>query len=344
MKVVQKNSIAPWIERQLTALLARRGHAWLLQGPSGLGQFDLALALARAWLCEAPTPQGACGVCASCHAIDVHTHADFAALMPESEMLARKWPMDEKTQSELDGKTRKPSKEIKVDAMREMIEFTQLTNSRGHGKAVLIFPAERMNEVTASALLKTLEEPPGDMHFALASEAAHTLLPTIRSRCQMYTMIWPNEKEVLTWLTEQGVPTKVVPALLAAAGGRPQSALDLARSAPDATQAASAWAALPKTLARGGIQAATAVANLGTPEIIDRMQKICHDLMSVQTGAQPRFFTAADLPRLSIGNRQMVKLSRWAKQLVREAQVADHPFSQGLTVDALVSAAQIALN
>ena len=43
---------APWIARQATDLLAQRGHAWLLQGPSGLGQYELALAMASAWLCE----------------------------------------------------------------------------------------------------------------------------------------------------------------------------------------------------------------------------------------------------------------------------------------------------
>ena len=75
---------APWIQRQLEALLAQRGHAWLLHGPSGLGQFELADALVRAWLCDQPTSQGACGQCASCHGIDVHTHPDLAALMPAS--------------------------------------------------------------------------------------------------------------------------------------------------------------------------------------------------------------------------------------------------------------------
>ena len=48
---------------QLEALLQQRGHALLLTGPSGLGQYTLALALARAWLCEHATPHGACGQC-----------------------------------------------------------------------------------------------------------------------------------------------------------------------------------------------------------------------------------------------------------------------------------------
>ena len=90
---------AAWIKRQLQALLAQRGHAWLLQGPSGLGQFELALALVRAWLCEQPSPQGACGQCASCHGIDVFTHSDLAVLMPEADMIALGWPLPEKAQA-----------------------------------------------------------------------------------------------------------------------------------------------------------------------------------------------------------------------------------------------------
>ena len=81
------SDLAPWIAAQATALLAQRGHAWLLAGPSGLGQYSLALTLVRAWLCEQPSAQGACGQCSSCHAIDVRTHADLCVLMPETVML-----------------------------------------------------------------------------------------------------------------------------------------------------------------------------------------------------------------------------------------------------------------
>ena len=124
---------APWIAAQTESLLAQRGHAWLLQGPSGLGQYPLALALVRAWLCEQPTAQGACGRCGSCHAIEVRTHADLCVLMPETEMLALGWPLSEKAQAEVDDKKRKPSKEIRVDAMRDAVEFSQRTSARGRG-------------------------------------------------------------------------------------------------------------------------------------------------------------------------------------------------------------------
>ena len=186
------SKLAPWIFQQTHSLLAQQGHAWLLQGASGLGQYDLATALVGAWLCESENAhvEGACGECGSCHALSVHTHADLFVLMPETVLLELGWPLSEKAQAEIDNKTRKPSKEIRIEAMRDAIEFSQRTNARGRGKAVLVFPAERMNHITANALLKTLEEPPGDVKFVLASEAAHQLLPTIRSRCLIHTMVY----------------------------------------------------------------------------------------------------------------------------------------------------------
>jgi DNA polymerase-3 subunit delta' len=52
-------TLSPWLRRPLADLLRQRGHAWLLQGPSGIGQYELALALASAWLCEQPSAERA---------------------------------------------------------------------------------------------------------------------------------------------------------------------------------------------------------------------------------------------------------------------------------------------
>jgi DNA polymerase-3 subunit delta' len=321
---------APWIARQATDLLAQRGYAWLLQGPSGLGQYDLALALASAWLCEQPTAQGACGNCPSCHAIAVHTHADLAVLMPETVMIELGWPLSEKAQDEIDKKTRKPSKEIRVDAMRDAVEFSQRTDARGRGKAVLVFPAERMNTVTANALLKTLEEPPGDVRFVLATEASHMLLPTIRSRCQVHTMKWPESDEALAWLTGQGVPTPVAGALLRSAGGRPTDVLRQAEAglSPDW------WAALPQAMRQGD---ARHLADLSPAQAIDALQKLCHDLVLRQSGAAPRFFEPSQLPAC---HASVAGLTDWFKRLMQSARTAEHPFNAGLMLEALTADAQ----
>ena len=321
---------APWIARQANDLLAQRGHAWLLQGPSGLGQYELALALVSAWLCEKPTVQGACGNCPSCHAVAVRTHADLAVLMPETVMIELGWPLSEKAQDEIDKKTRKPSKEIRVDAMRDAVEFSQRTDARGRGKAVLVFPAERMNTITANTLLKTLEEPPGDVRFVLAAEAAHMLLPTIRSRCLAHTMKWPEADEALTWLSGQGVTVPVAQSLLRSAGGRPTDVLRQAESglSPDW------WAALPKAM-RGGD--ARHLANMSPAQAIDALQKLCHDMVLRHSGAAPRFFDASQLPP---SHASVAVLSDWFKRLMQSSRTAEHPFHAGLMLEALTADAQ----
>lgn len=320
--------LAPWIAEQRDLLLAQRGHAWLLQGPSGLGQFSLAMAMVRAWLCDAPTPQGACGHCASCHAIEVHAHTDLCVLMPETEMLALGWPLPEKAQADIDDKKRKPSQEIRVDAMRDAVEFTQRTSGRGKGKAVLVYPAEKMNAVTANALLKTLEEPPGDARFVLATEAAHQLLPTIRSRCLAHTMQWPDTASARNWLVAQDVPADQVDALLQAAGGRPDDAL----AQMEAGRSPQVWKKLPKDLANGQ---PGALSSLSAPEVVDALQKLCHDLLMLRVGATPRFFEAADLP----APPTLAVLARWSKALTQSMRTASHPFNQGLMLEALVAQA-----
>ena len=326
-------ALAPWLAAQAAQLLTQRGHAWLLAGPSGLGQYSLALALVRAWLCEQPSAHGACGLCASCHAIEVRTHADLCVLMPETVMLELGWPLGEKAQSDIDDKKRKASKEIRVDAMRDAVEFAQRTSARGRGKAVLVFPAERMNVITANALLKTLEEPPGAVKFVLASEAAHQLLPTIRSRCLGHSMVWPAAQDALAWIEGQGVPPGQAAVMLRACGGRPEDALQFLQSGRDAQ----AWDKLPKAMARGEVGA---LKDWSPAQAVDALQKLCHDVLTVKTGANPRFFEAADLP----GGGSIATLTAWARALAADTRTVEHPFNSGLMLDALVSQAQNALN
>jgi len=330
------DTLSPWLRKPLAELLRQRGHAWLLQGPSGLGQYELGLALAAAWLCEQPEEaknEGACGHCPSCHAIQVRTHADLCVLMPEGAMQALGWPLDEKAQSDIDDKKRKPSREIRVEAMRDAVGFAQRTSARGFGKVVLVYPAERMNTITANALLKTLEEPVGDVRLVLASEAAWQLLPTIRSRCLGFTLPWPQPDEAREWMVGQGVPPSDAAALLRAAGGRPSDALRLAAQG----QSPKAWGLLPKAMVRGDV---SALADHMPAQAIDALQKLCHDLMAADAGAEPRFFDVADLPPAPPRGA----LARWSRSLANAAKTAEHPFNAGLMLEALVSEARTTLN
>ncbi|GAB4397928.1 MAG: DNA polymerase III subunit delta' [Rhodoferax sp.] len=318
---------APWLQAALQRVLGRQGHAWLLHGPSGLGQFDLALAVARAFLCEQPGAQGvACGCCVSCHAIDVHTHADLCVLMPEVQALALGWPLQESVQADLDAKKRKPSKEIRVEALRAAIEFAQSTSARGRGKVILLYPAERMNAISANALLKTLEEPPGAVRFVLASEAAHVLPATIRSRCQALRMPWPDAAAAHAWLVHQGLDPALAHSALRAAGGRAHEALVLA---PLADQ----WARLPRAVQQADAQA---FKDWSAAQVLDLLQKLCHDLMLRCAGAPPRFFDAADLPAPT---PSWSALDRWVQALMQARRTVEHPYNPGLQLEALLAQA-----
>lgn len=322
--------LPPWLARQLRQLRSQRGHALLLAGPSGLGQYDLALALARAWLCEQPGEDGACGQCSSCHAIDVRTHAELLVLLPEQLALELDWPLDEKTRDKIEKKEIKPSKWIRVEAARAVVEFAQTTRSRGQTKVVLVYPADRLNVESANTLLKTLEEPAGDLRFVLATEAAHSLLPTIRSRCQAHTLQWPTSEESLAWVKSQapGADDANARAWLRAAGGRPADALTWSRLGLTAAK----WAHLPKAIAQAD---GTALAGLTPAQQLDVLQKCCHDLMAHVTGAPTRFFDATDLPRA----HDLARLQAWAHDLLQAGRTVEHPFGAALALEAWLARA-----
>ncbi|MFM9880981.1 MAG: DNA polymerase III subunit delta' [Burkholderiaceae bacterium] len=339
------SSLVPWLAPQLRTLLTQNSPALLLQGPSGLGQWALGMALVRAWLCDRPSPLGACGSCESCHAIDVHSHSDLCLLVPQALQTSLGWPVINRIAQDGEDKERKPSRDIRIDDLREAIEFCQRTSARGRGKAVLIYPAERMNVATANALLKTLEEPPGEpgaLRFVLASEAAHLLLPTIRSRCISHTMAWPQEVQSLAWLQQQGLGEKDAVVSLRAAGGRPETAWDAAQAGMTADQ----WAKFPLA-----IRQANGLALLGcTPaQATQRLQKLCHDLVAQRVGAPPRFFSRADLPlppakRHNGGGDDLAALLTWSKALVRSARIAEHPLNAQLMLESLAQQARLALD
>lgn len=317
-------AVLPWLREPLARALAHPGHALLIHGPSGVGQFELGLALARARLCEAPEgTTRPCDRCAACHLVQQRSHPDLLLLVPPVLAVALGW-------QEPDDRKAKPSKEIAVAAVREAIAWSQQTPSRGRGKVVVVSPAEAMNAVTANALLKTLEEPPPSLRLVLCTADPDLLLPTIRSRCQKLRLAGPGADEALAWLEQQGVAG--APILLAAAGGRPLEAQALAADGLDAA----AWQRLPKAMAQGD---ASAVAGLPIPRLVQTLQKLCHDAMAVAAGGAPRYFPPDSLPAPSA----WPDLHAWADELRRIARHDEHPWQAPLLVEALVTNARRAL-
>jgi DNA polymerase-3 subunit delta' len=324
----------PWIEPVLRRTLqSQRAHALLLHGPQGIGQFELALTIAQGWLCEtADAAARPCGICVSCRLAQAHAHPDLLVLLPEALQEPLGWAAadSDESGSERASKTKQPSKEIKVEAVRAAVSFAQTTSARGRAKVVVLHPAERMNGVSANTLLKTLEEPPGAARFVLSCAAPDALLPTIRSRCQSVALALPPTEQAHAWLAAQGVAEPAV--LLAAAGGQPQEALDWARQGI----AAAAWLRLPTLVAQGS---AAAFATWPLARVVDALQKLCHDAACIAAGAAPRYFPAGSL---RVG-ADPAALHDWMHALNQVARHAEHPWSAGLMTESLVLQGQRAL-
>ena len=325
--------LLPWLAAPLAeALRLQHGHALLVQGPEGVGQFEFSIALARAWLCETPLadrPGGlACSRCEGCHlATHDQVHPDLRVLMPEAMHLALGWC--QKGEDEPDGK--KPSQWISVDQVRAAIEFSTLTRGRASLKVIVVHPAERMPPIAASALLKLLEEPPGAQRFVLGCGDAQALLPTVRSRCHALALPLPERDAASVWLAAAGLAD--APLLLDAAGGQPLAALERHAAGLDAAL----WRALPQAVQRG---TATALGSLPVPLAVDAMFKLCHDAMLAACGVAPRYFPAGTVPDNGGDLRRLVD---WADALKRIARHADHPWQAGLMLEALVQQGQRAL-
>ena len=325
----------PWLAPTLSeALQTRHAHALLVHGPQGVGQFELSLTLAQAWLCEAAdTAARPCGACASCRLVLAHAHPDMLVLLPDALREPLGWaPLGGEGEEAATDKASKakPSKDIKVDAVRKAIDFAQTTSARGRGKVVVVHPAERMNGIAANALLKTLEEPAGQARFVLSGAAPDALLPTIRSRCQSLPMALPPAAMAIDWLAQHGVTDAAV--MLAATGGQPQEALEWAGQGVDAAL----WSRLPTLVQRGE---ASVLSAWPLPQVVDTLQKLCHDAACVAAGAAPRYFPRAAVPVVT----DTAALTAWMTELNRVARHAEHPWSAALVCESLVQRGQRAL-
>lgn len=328
----------PWLAAPLQAALdSQRGHALLVHGSAGIGALPFTLGLAQSWLCErappvasAPPAQPACGRCSSCHLVGNHLHPDLFVLMPETLRRLHAWPLrDDKLDG--DDAKRKPSKQVRIDEVRALIDWTTRTSARGRGKVAVLHPAESLNQQSANALLKTLEEPPPGTRLLLCSADPARLLPTLRSRCQLVKLATPDDAVATAWLAEQGVAQAGV--LLSACSGRPLDVLAWTQAGVDAA----AWTGLPRAVASGQ---GGALSAWPVPLALDALLKLCHDATALVHGALPRYFPRAAMPA---GLPDPSALRAWAAELARVVRHAEHPWNEGLLVESLIGQAERAL-
>jgi DNA polymerase-3 subunit delta' len=162
-----------WNELAAARSGGRFHHAWLLQGPNGIGKATAAFAFARTILGARQEEGG--GATMSFPADDPVVRQIAQGVHPGLIHIVR--PANERT-----GGFRT---QITVDEVRRLNKFFHATASGSGWRVALIDPADDMNRSAANALLKILEEPPPRSTFLITSHAPGRLLPTIRSRCRL---------------------------------------------------------------------------------------------------------------------------------------------------------------
>jgi DNA polymerase III subunit delta' len=334
--------IYPWQAddwNRLQQLRAHWPHALLLHGQAGIGKLRFAQHLAQGLLCEAPLANSEpCGTCPACTWFVQGNHPDYRIVVPEA--LAAEAGLaavaDEKA-DKADGdegkKTRAPSKEIKIEQVRGLLDFCGVGSHRGGMRVVVLAPAEALNVAAANALLKTLEEPPAGVVFLMVSARIDRLLPTIISRCRQWPMAAPTADIATRWLAEQGVAEAA--ALLAEAGGAPLAALALAS---DDNRELRDWTL--KQLAAGAqcdaFACAEALQKLPVPLVLGWLQRWLYDLLAQRTAGTPRYFPqAANALARCAGQADASAFARFIKTVTRQRAVENHPLNARLVFEEL---------
>ena len=169
-------------------------HAWLLAGPRGVGKATFAKDAATRLLADAAGPRSELAA--------LETPADHSA----AKLIAAGSHPDFRWVERLENpKTGNLTRNISVDQVRGLGDFLNLTPGLSPWRAIVIDSADDLESSGANALLKMLEEPPGNCVFFLVSHAPGRLLPTIRSRCRRLDFQTLGD-DVMAAILEREVP------------------------------------------------------------------------------------------------------------------------------------------
>lgn len=181
---------------------AKPAHSYLFTGPDGVGKRSTALAWARALFC-ANGGGDVCGSCAACVKVEKGNHPDLILMKPE---------IGEK----------KVKEEISIAQARDFITRLSYRPYESQRIVAIIDGADLMNVSAANALLKTLEEPPGDTVIIMIASNMASLLPTVVSRLRAVRFVplpYAAVVEILT--TRRGISTEEARTMAALSKGAP---------------------------------------------------------------------------------------------------------------------------
>ncbi|WP_151634803.1 DNA polymerase III subunit delta' [Noviherbaspirillum aerium] len=327
----------PWQDdawAQLQQLSERMPHAILFHGAEGIGKTLFAERFAQSLLCQSPASGGhPCGQCDSCGWFSQYSHPDYRRVRPEllDESEAAEGEEADAAEPKKAKSAKAPSKEIKIDQIRALADFMNISTHRQGMRVILLYPAEALNTAAANALLKTLEEPPPSTMFLLVSNSIDRLLPTILSRCRKFALAMPAPQQALAWLRDKGVDDADV--WLAEQGGAPLAAQALAQS--DVREVMDEFL---RTLAHPGVETALKTADrmqkIPLNDLVSWTQRWLYDMFSLKLAERIRYYPRYQKEIGALAQRvEMSDLLGVLKSIKDRRAVAGHPLSAKLFIE-----------
>ncbi|MFJ7828441.1 DNA polymerase III subunit delta' [Psychrobacillus sp. NPDC096623] len=172
----------PTVVKQIQTIVSKNriGHAYILEGAKGTGKEKVMQFFVQLIYCENPTNNVPCETCRSCKRLKSSNHLNFMQLEPDGQFI----------------------KKGQVDELVHALSKTTIEKQR---KIYAIHHADQLNTSAANTLLKFLEEPQSEITAILLTDRMHALLPTIRSRCQHFSLSPMSAGILKQKLIEEGI-------------------------------------------------------------------------------------------------------------------------------------------
>ena len=289
------------LERALAG--GRVAHAYVFEGPAGVGKRSAALGLAMALDCSVAPGLG-CGACEVCRRIEAGLHPDVPSFGPSG-----------------------PGGQIVIDDIRAILALTRTRPHEARARVIVVDDADAMNPSSANGLLKTLEEPLPGNHLVLCTGAPDRLLPTVRSRAQRIRFRALGPTALAAIARARGLPDARAEIAVALADGSAARMLEAA-GAPTGAGDEEAAGGESTGLGQALGELRRAVSTPGAGQLFDAVQAL--------TGEKE---SKADLPRLValLGGlyRDAMAVAAGAPELATLARVGDPQALASLGLDRL---------